>query len=85
MLPSLFPSTSAPPKRVRDASEALVHVLEVSGVKCCRIILTAVLKKIITEGAASDDSQCISYSHTVCSKSSKTPKTFVFGKRIFTG
>ncbi|KAL7385551.1 hypothetical protein ABVT39_024162 [Epinephelus coioides] len=28
VLPSLFPSTSAPPKRVRDASEALVHVLE---------------------------------------------------------
>ncbi|XP_036390587.1 uncharacterized protein LOC118781697 [Megalops cyprinoides] len=27
-LPSLFPSTSAPPKRLRDASEALVHVLE---------------------------------------------------------
>ncbi|XP_056442269.1 uncharacterized protein LOC130379453 [Gadus chalcogrammus] len=28
VLPSLFPSTSAPPKRVRNASEALVHVLE---------------------------------------------------------
>nr|XP_046238910.1 uncharacterized protein LOC124055921 isoform X1 [Scatophagus argus] len=28
VLPSLFPSTSAPPKRLRDASEALVHVLE---------------------------------------------------------
>ncbi|CAI5661731.1 unnamed protein product [Oreochromis niloticus] len=28
VLPSLFPSTSAPPKRVRDTSEALVHVLE---------------------------------------------------------
>ncbi|KAL3973546.1 hypothetical protein ACER0C_024753 [Sarotherodon galilaeus] len=28
VLPSLFPSTSAPPKRVRDASEPLVHVLE---------------------------------------------------------
>lgn len=30
VLPSLFPSTSAPPKRLQDASEALVHVLEVS-------------------------------------------------------
>ncbi|XP_062420086.1 uncharacterized protein LOC119230113 isoform X2 [Pungitius pungitius] len=28
VLPLLFPSTSAPPKRVRDANEALVHVLE---------------------------------------------------------
>ncbi|CAL8236406.1 unnamed protein product [Boreogadus saida] len=28
VLPSLFPSTSAPPKRVRNASEALVHVLK---------------------------------------------------------
>ena len=85
MLPSLFPSTSAPPKRVGDASEALVHVLEVSCLKCCRIIVTAVSEKIITEGAASDDSQCISYSHTVCSKPSRTHKTFVFRERIFTG
>ena len=50
VLPSLFPSTSAPPKRLKDASEALLHVLEVSCVKCCRIILTAVLKNTI-EGA----------------------------------
>ncbi|XP_067095332.1 uncharacterized protein [Osmerus mordax] len=28
VLPSLFPSTSAPPKRLKDASEALMHVLE---------------------------------------------------------
>ncbi|KAJ8364890.1 hypothetical protein SKAU_G00137210 [Synaphobranchus kaupii] len=27
VLPSLFPSTSAPPKRIGDASEAVVHVL----------------------------------------------------------
>ncbi|KAI4801507.1 hypothetical protein KUCAC02_019402 [Chaenocephalus aceratus] len=29
VLPSLFPSPSAPPKKLRDASEALLHVLEV--------------------------------------------------------
>ncbi|KAI4788365.1 hypothetical protein KUCAC02_035899, partial [Chaenocephalus aceratus] len=28
VLPSLFPSPSAPPKKLRDASEALRHVLE---------------------------------------------------------
>ncbi|CAM4684124.1 unnamed protein product [Leuciscus chuanchicus] len=28
VLPSLFPSTSVPPQRVRDASKALVHVLK---------------------------------------------------------
>ncbi|XP_051519172.1 uncharacterized protein LOC127420714 isoform X2 [Myxocyprinus asiaticus] len=28
VLPSLFPSSSTPPKKIRDASEALVHVLE---------------------------------------------------------
>ncbi|KAF3842660.1 hypothetical protein F7725_001509 [Dissostichus mawsoni] len=30
VLPSLFPSPSAPPKKLRDASEALLHVLEFS-------------------------------------------------------
>ena len=29
-LPSLFPSTAAAPKKLRDTSEALVYVLEVS-------------------------------------------------------
>ncbi|KAI4799980.1 hypothetical protein KUCAC02_016518, partial [Chaenocephalus aceratus] len=31
VLPSLFPSPSAPPKQLRDASEALRHVLEAHG------------------------------------------------------
>lgn len=30
VLPALFPSPSAPPKKQREVSEALVHVLEVS-------------------------------------------------------
>ncbi|XP_060895062.1 uncharacterized protein LOC132974804 [Labrus mixtus] len=50
VLPSLFPSMSAPPKRVRDAGEALVHVLEVSCVKCCSV------EKIRTESDAFDNS-----------------------------
>lgn len=83
MLPSLFPFTSVPPKRVRDASEALVPRGELC--KMLQDLFDYSIEKIITQGADSDDSQCISYSHTVCSKPSKAPKTFVFVKRIFTG